>query len=70
MKFICFTLTAHLKSRYVTQWSGAARIDEEQEIKSWVVQHAPGIPHRLATCVAWHITHGRPQNAAATFLAR
>jgi len=44
-------------SRYVTVWGGAARSDEEQSIKAWVLKNAPGIPDRLASCFAWHVTH-------------
>ena len=45
-----------LKTRYVTMWSGAARMDEEQEIKAWTLRNAPGIPSALASCFAWHVT--------------
>jgi len=44
-------------SRYVTIWGGAATSDEEQAIKAWVLKNAPGIPHRLAGCFAWHVTN-------------
>lgn len=50
-----------LKTRYLTEWSGAARVDEEQEIKTWTLENAPGIPHRLASCFAWHVTKARDQ---------
>jgi hypothetical protein len=48
-----------LANRYVTIWSGAARIDEEQDIYDWVIVNAPGIPVELAKCFAWHVTKGR-----------
>ena len=48
-----------LRSRYVTLWSGAARMDEEQEIKVWTIKNAPGIPQKLAGCFAWHVTKNR-----------
>jgi hypothetical protein len=48
-------------SRYVTMWSGGAMSDEEKSIKSWVVNNAPGIPEKLASCFAWHVTKDRDQ---------
>ena len=45
------------KSRYVTVWGGAATSDEQQSIKDWVLKNAPGIPDRLASCFAWHVTN-------------
>jgi hypothetical protein len=45
-----------LKSRYVTLWGGMATSDEEKAIKAWTLKNAPGIPLRLATCFAWHVT--------------
>lgn len=45
-------------SRYVTIWSGAARVTEEQEIASWAMKHAPRIPKALARCFAWYVTRG------------
>ena len=48
-----------LTSRYITMWSGAAAINEEQEIKDWTLKNAPGIPPQLANCFAWHVTKGR-----------
>jgi len=50
-----------LKTRYVTMWSGAAGMDEEQEIRAWTLKNAPGIPRRLASCFAWHVTKARDQ---------
>jgi hypothetical protein len=47
-----------MQSSYVTLWSGAARVDEQQEIKAWVTKNAPGIPPKLAGCFAWHVTKG------------
>ena len=56
-----FLFYAHdpLTSRYVTLWSGGAARDEEESIRSWVVQNAHGIPARLARCFAWHVTKDR-----------
>lgn len=48
-----------LTSRYVTMWSGAASINEKQEIKDWTLKNAPGIPQQLARCFAWHVTKNR-----------
>ena len=49
------------KSRYVSEFSGAAAISEEKEILRGVVKDAPGIPPRLAKCFAWHVTNDRDQ---------
>jgi hypothetical protein len=43
----------------VTKWSGAAYVFETSEIKNWVLKNAPGIPDRLASCFAWHVTLNR-----------
>lgn len=48
-----------LSKSYVVLWSGAARIDEEQEIKDWAIKNAPGIPQELAACFAWYVMKGR-----------
>ena len=48
-----------LRSRYVTMWSGAAAWNEEQSIKKWTLKNAPGIPPKLASCFAWHVTSDR-----------
>ena len=48
-----------LVNHYVTLWSGAASKSEEKSVKGWVVKNAPGIPHRLASCFAWHVTRNR-----------
>ncbi len=44
-------------NHYVTLWSGTARKTEERSIKAWTIKHAPGIPPKLATCFARHVTH-------------
>jgi hypothetical protein len=44
------------RSRYITLWGGIATSDEEPEIKAWILKHAPGIPRKLASCFAWHVT--------------
>ncbi|WP_428383398.1 hypothetical protein [Nevskia ramosa] len=43
-------------SHFVTLWAGAASAKEEFEVKSWVIEHAPGIPSSLAACFAWHVS--------------
>jgi hypothetical protein len=48
-----------LTSRYVTIWGGAAMRSEEKAIRDWTLKNAPGIPGRLASCFAWHVTKGR-----------
>jgi len=40
----------------VTLWSGAATIFETSEVEQWLKEHAPGIPARVASCFAWHLT--------------
>ena len=45
--------------KHLTVWSGAATVDEEPEIKQWVLNNAKGIPSKLAGCFAWHVTKGR-----------
>jgi hypothetical protein len=47
------------RTHYVTVWSGAAGYNEEDEIRLWAEKNAPGIPHRLAECFAWHVTKAR-----------
>jgi hypothetical protein len=46
-------------SRYITLWGGVATSDEEQAIKAWILKDARGIPRRLASCFAWHVTKER-----------
>jgi hypothetical protein len=48
-----------LRSRYVTEWGGAATREEEQDIKAWAIKNARGIPRSLAGCFAWHVTKER-----------
>lgn len=47
------------KTSSVTMWSGAAAPTEQKVIEDWVLKNAPGIPHELAACFAWHVTRGR-----------
>ena len=47
------------RSKLVTLWSGAARVDEEEEIRAWTLENARGIPKTLASCFAWQVTKGR-----------
>ena len=48
-----------LHTRYITMWGGAAAGNEEQSIKHWTLKNAPGIPPKLASCFAWHVTNDR-----------
>lgn len=48
-----------LTSSPVTMWSGAAAPFEEREIRDWTLKNAPGIPPKLASCFAWHVTNDR-----------
>jgi hypothetical protein len=48
-----------MAKRPITAWSGAAFVFETSEIKDWVLKNAPGIPDRLASCFAWHVTLNR-----------
>jgi len=48
-----------LHNRFVTIWSGAAATNEEQSIRAWTLKNAPGIPPKLASCFAWHVTSDR-----------
>lgn len=47
------------RGRILARWGGAARMDEGPEIRRWVRRNVPGIPARLATCFAWHVTRDR-----------
>lgn len=40
----------------VAVWSGAATIFETSEMEQWTKENAPGIPDKLASCFAWHVT--------------
>jgi hypothetical protein len=48
-----------MRNKYVTLWGGVALENEEQEILSWTLKSAPGIPGTLARCFAWHVTKDR-----------
>ncbi len=50
-----------LHNRYITRWGGAAAWNEEQSIRAWTLKNAPGIPPKLASCFAWHVTSDRDQ---------
>jgi hypothetical protein len=41
---------------YLTLWSGAAMINEENDIFKWTTEHAKGIPEKLAHCFSYHVT--------------
>jgi hypothetical protein len=45
--------------RFDNMWSGAARRDEELQIKDWVIRNVHNIPPPMAGCSAWHVTKGR-----------
>ena len=47
------------RGRILARWGGAAGKDEGPEIHRWVRRNVRGIPPRLATCFAWHVTRGR-----------
>lgn len=48
-----------LRSTYLTLWAGGAMRSEGPQIRRWVLKNAPGIPSRLASCFAWHVTKDR-----------
>jgi hypothetical protein len=54
-----FFPSSPLSTRYVTVWGGDAMSSEEDDIRSWTIKNAPGIPDRLARCFAWHVTKDR-----------
>jgi len=43
----------------VTMWGGVALRSEERTIRIWTIKNAPGIPSKLASCFAWHVTKDR-----------
>lgn len=47
------------RNKFVTLWGGVALQDEENEIRTWTLKNAPGIPLTLAKCFAWHVTKER-----------
>jgi hypothetical protein len=47
--------------QYVATWSGAAKRDEEVQIREWTIKNAKGIPAKLAGCFAWYVTKARNQ---------
>jgi hypothetical protein len=50
-----------MTTKPISSWSGAATINEEQEMKVWTIKNVPGIPKKLASCFAWHVTLERAQ---------
>jgi len=50
-----------LKMQYKTFWAGEAFSYEEQIVKTWALKNAKGIPEKLASCFAWHVTQNRSQ---------
>lgn len=57
--YLFYSSNPVMAKRHVTAWSGAATIFETTDIERWVLQNAPGIPPRLASCFAWHVTLNR-----------
>lgn len=47
------------RGRILARWAGAAAKDEGSAIRRWVQRNVPGIPSRLASCFAWHVTRDR-----------
>jgi len=48
-------------AKFMTMWAGAAMTNEGAETERWVLDNAPGIPHALASCFAFHVTVDRTQ---------
>jgi hypothetical protein len=44
-------------SANVTLWGGVALKNEERDIADWTLKNAPGIPRKLVSCFAWHVTN-------------
>jgi hypothetical protein len=57
--FLFYNSTPDGAERYLTAWAGGAAMDEGPEIYAWLLREAPGIPHKLASCFAWHVTRDR-----------
>jgi hypothetical protein len=43
----------------LASWSGAATIFETTDVEKWAMENAHGIPRKLASCFAWHVTLNR-----------
>jgi hypothetical protein len=50
-----------LNARYLTTWGGGAVPSEEADVERLVRQNAKGIPLKLASCFAFHVTKDRDQ---------
>jgi len=58
--FLCTRLT---RLKHAISRCGAVRLasDEEQEIRACTLKNAPGLPRRLASCFARHVTKSKDQ---------
>lgn len=45
-----------MREPYVTVWSGAAMITEEEDQRQWALKNAREISPKLAACFAWYTT--------------
>jgi len=48
-----------MASRAIAMWAGAAAYFEGPSVERWTLKNAAGIPTRLASCFAWHVTKDR-----------
>jgi hypothetical protein len=48
-----------LAHKYIALWSGAAKRNEERDMREWALVNVPGIPVKLAGCFAWYVTQAR-----------
>ncbi|MFC7421755.1 hypothetical protein ACFQNF_18000 [Iodobacter arcticus] len=59
--FLVYRSAPNKSYGYLTSWAGSATNDEGSRIENWLKKEALGIPKKLASCFAWHITEGRNQ---------
>jgi len=57
--YLFYSSNPEMAKRPIIAWSGAATIFETTDIERWLLKNAPGIPPRLASCFAWHVTLNR-----------
>ncbi|STQ91164.1 hypothetical protein [Iodobacter fluviatilis] len=57
--YLVYSAAPNKSSRYLTYWAGSAIDGEGPAVEKWLKKDAPGIPPKLASCFAWHITDGR-----------